>query len=121
MNNEQSNCGAPVGTSKSAWVEIPREIFERLSFLGILPPIASDIKNTREYNYGASNYSEQDHVIQPWSIWLDYPGLTSFDHDIIKRVLRSKATDTRLLDYTKIIHICEERIRQLEYEQPANS
>lgn len=114
MNNTQQSNPTPTGNSKSAWVEIPREIFERLSFLGILPPIASDIKNTREYNYGASNYSEQDHVIQPWSIWLDYPGLTSFDHDIIKRVLRSKTTDTRLLDYTKIIHICEERIRQIQ-------
>ena len=60
-------------------------------------------------------------MIQPWTIWLDYPNLTSFDHDIIKRILREKEEpgstkiDSRIKDYKKIIHIAKERIRQLSY------
>jgi hypothetical protein len=67
----------------------------------------------RNHNVGESNYAE--HIIQPWSIWMDYPELTPWDHDIIKRILRTKTTDSRTKDYQKIIHICEERIRQLEF------
>ena len=63
-------------------MEISDELYDKLKYLGIIP---NDI---RSYNVGNSNYS--DHIIQPWSIWLDYPELTSFDHDIIKRVLRIK-------------------------------
>lgn len=88
-------------------MEIDEELYNKLKYLGIIP---ADI---RTYNVGNSNYS--DHVIQPWSIWLDYPELTSFDHDIIKRVLRTKAGESRDTDYLKIIHICKERIRQLSY------
>lgn len=86
-------------------MEISDELYDKLKYLGI---ITNDI---RSYNVGNSNYS--DHVIQPWSIWLDYPELTSFDHDIIKRVLRNKIGENRETDYLKIIHICKERIRQL--------
>lgn len=70
-------------------------------------------------NVGTSDYSK--HIIQPWSIWLDY-NLDPWDADIIKRVLRTKvvpcmsAVATRIVDYKKIIHICEEKIRQLENE-----
>lgn len=32
----------------------------------------------------------------------------------LKRILRTKSTDSRKLDYEKIIHICKERIRQIE-------
>ena len=88
-------------------MEISDELYNKLKYLGIIPD------DTRSYNIGESNYSE--HVIQPWSIWLDYPELTSFDHDIIKRVLRTKAGESRDIDYNKIIHICKERIRQLSY------
>ena len=87
-------------------MEISDELYDKLKYLGI---ITNDI---RSYNVGNSNYS--DHVIQPWSIWLDYPELTSFDHDIIKRVLRNKIGENRETDYLKIIHICKERIRQLD-------
>ena len=90
-------------------MEIDDDLAKRLKYLGIIP----DTNDTRSFNEGASNYSS--HTIQPWSIWLDYPELSSFDHDIIKRVLRTKATDSRALDYKKIIHICEERLRQLGY------
>lgn len=88
-------------------MEISDELYNKLKYLGIIP------NDTRSYNVGESNYSK--HIIQPWSIWLDYPELTSFDHDIIKRVLRTKAGESRDIDYNKIIHICKERIRQLSY------
>nr|DAF79300.1 MAG TPA: hypothetical protein [Caudoviricetes sp.] len=70
--------------------------------------------DTRSYNVGASDYAE--HKIQPWDIWLEYD-LNPWDADIIKRVLRKKKTDGRRLDYEKIIHICKERIRQLDNEK----
>ena len=85
-------------------VAIPKDLYLRLNELGIIP------NDVRSRNVGASDYSE--HLIQPWSIWLEY-GLNPWDADIIKRVLRYKSTDTRVMDYEKIIHICEERIRQL--------
>ena len=94
-------------------VTINRPLLERLEYIGVLAD------SDRDYNIGASNYSK--HVIQPWSIWLDY-NLDPWDADIIKRVLRTKiepgmsATESRILDYKKIIHICNERIRQLELE-----
>lgn len=88
-------------------MEISDELYDKLKYLGIIPD------DTRSYNVGESNYSK--HIIQPWSIWLDYPELTSFDHDIIKRVLRTKTGENRETDYLKIIHIAKERIRQLNY------
>lgn len=68
-----------------------------------------DNKNPRTYNIGKSDYSQ--HAIQPWDIWLEYK-LDPWDADIIKRVLRKKEGE-EILDYQKIIHICEEKIRQL--------
>lgn len=70
--------------------------------------------DTRSYNVGASDYAA--HKIQPWDIWLEYD-LNPWDADIVKRVLRTKKTDGRRLDYEKIIHICKERIRQLDNEK----
>ena len=67
-------------------------------------------KDTRNYNVGASDYSQ--HKIQPWDIWLEYR-LNPWDADIIKRVLRVKPGERRL-DYEKIKHICDERIRQID-------
>lgn len=86
--------------------EISDELYNKLEVLGIL----GDDTSSREYNVGSSNYSE--HTIQPWSIWIDW-NLNPWDADIIKRVLRTKADTSRKEDYLKIIHICEERIRQL--------
>ena len=46
--------------------------------------------------------------------------LNPWDADIIKRVLRTKIepgltpVESRILDYNKIIHICHERINQLD-------
>jgi hypothetical protein len=67
--------------------------------------------NPREYNVGHSDYSKRR--IQPWDIWFEY-GLNPWDADIVKRILRDKGE--RRLDYEKIKHICDERIRQIDEE-----
>lgn len=90
--------------------EISDELYAKLEHLGI---INDKNNNVRNHNIGNSDYSE--HIIQPWSIWLDY-NLNPFDADIIKRVLRNKLGESRKQDYEKIIHICQERIRQIETE-----
>lgn len=71
----------------------------------------------RKKNVGNSNYSE--HYIQPWDIWAEYH-LNPWDADVVKRILRKKEEpgmtqmESRILDYKKIIHVCQERIRQLK-------
>ena len=62
------------------------------------------------YNIGSSDYSSK--AIQPWQIWEEY-NLNPWDADIVKRVLRTKAGEDPVLDYQKIIHICQYRIKQL--------
>ena len=84
---------------------IDDETYDELKRLGILDT------SVRSYNRGASDYSR--HTIQPWTIWQDY-NLNPWDADIVKRILRTKKGDSRRLDYEKIIHICEERIRQID-------
>lgn len=86
-------------------MEIDNEIYKRLKIRGLLPD------KVRDHNVGESDYSA--HVIQPWSIWIDY-ALNPWDADIVKRVLRTKQGEDRKQDYQKIIHICEERIRQID-------
>ena len=73
-------------------------------------PTASS-PDIRQFNVGTSDYAK--HKIQPWDIWLDYD-LNPWDADLVKRVLRTKEGDSRILDYEKMIHICQERIRQLK-------
>ena len=93
--------------------QIEEDLYNRLEKLGLIP------NEVRKDNVGKSDYSK--HTIQPWSIWLDY-NLNAWDADIVKRVLRTKEEpgmpfrDSRIMDYNKIIHICKERIRQLESE-----
>nr|DAX08933.1 MAG TPA: hypothetical protein [Bacteriophage sp.] len=78
-------------------------------------------EDIRSYNVGNSNYSK--HKIQPWDIWREY-NLNPWDADIVKRILREKEEpgmskeDARIMDYEKIIHICKERIRQIEEDKP---
>ena len=93
-------------------VKIDWELYKQLKWLGI---INSEDDKVRTYNVGNSNYSK--HLIQPWTIWLDYPELTGWDQDIIKRVLRTKKGETRAMDYEKIIHDCEERLRQIKISE----
>ena len=75
------------------------------------------VESVRNHNVGNSDYSK--HKIQPWDIWIEYK-LNPFDADIVKRILRKKAEpgmseqESRRMDYEKIIHICEERIRQID-------
>ena len=94
--------------------EISDELYSTLEYLGIIDD------GVRSHNVGKSNYSRK--VIQPWTIWLAYPELTAWDDDIIKRVLRIKeeegmsANEARKMDYEKIIHKCQERIRQIDVE-----
>ena len=84
--------------------------------IGLVSRIASpnwreEVKSdTRDHNVGGSDYAQRR--IQPWDIWLEYQ-LNPWDADIVKRVLRSKPGERRL-DYEKIIHICQERIAQLD-------
>ena len=91
-------------------VKIDKALYDRLNYLGLIP------NETRNSNVGKSNYSKK--TIQPWSIWLDY-NLNPWDADIVKRILRTKEEpgmtleESRLMDYNKIIHICQERIRQI--------
>ena len=73
---------------------------------------------TRDYNVGKSDYAK--HKIQPWDIWKEY-NLNPWDADIVKRVLRTKEGEERSLDYEKIIHICKERIRQIDASEEAKS
>ena len=87
--------------------EINDKLYAKLKELGII----NEGSNVRNYNIGTSDYST--HVIQPWSIWIDY-NLNPFDADIVKRILRTKENTPRKEDYEKIIHICQERIRQIE-------
>lgn len=92
-------------------MEINDNLYNSLANLGII-----DKTGIRDNNVGASDYSQ--HIIQPWSIWKDY-NLNPWDADIVKRVLRTKnepglsEKESRILDYQKIIHICNERLRQL--------
>ncbi len=88
--------------------EIDDKLYAELVHLGI---INQDENNVRGYNIGTSDYST--HVVQPWAIWLDW-NLNPWDADIVKRVLRNKLGESRKQDYEKIIHICQERIRQIE-------
>lgn len=85
--------------------EISDELYYKLTYLGII----DEESDVRSHNVGKSDYSK--HIIQPWSIWLDY-NLNPWNADIVKRVLRHKDDTPRREDYQKIIHICQELIRQ---------
>lgn len=93
-------------------IPISTKLVNRFKQLGLV-----DSDKVRSTNVGESDYSE--HIIQPWSIWKDY-NLDPWDADIIKRVLRTKTVNgktpeqSRIEDYKKIIHVCNEKIRQLE-------
>ena len=96
-------------------MKLNRKEIEHLLNLGILK---STEESCQSYHIGKSDYSR--HIIQPWNIWLEF-GLNPWDADIVKRVLRTKGGEDRKLDYEKIIHVCRERIRQLEAERIEDS
>ena len=88
--------------------KISDKLYHQLKRLGIIDA------DTRSHNVGASDYSK--HLFQPWTAWIEY-NLNAFDADILKRVLRTKEGEDRITDYEKIIHICQERIRQLKFDK----
>lgn len=90
-------------------IKIDWTLYKELKRIGIIHDPSED--DVRSFNVGASNYSK--HIIQPWSIWIDW-NLDPWDADIIKRTLRDKKGESRISDYEKIIHICREKIRQIE-------
>ena len=73
-----------------------------------------EIQDHRKMNVGTSNYAK--FKFQVWDIWKEYK-LNPWDADIVKRVLRKKSSDSRIMDYEKIIHVCQERIAQLKEEE----
>ena len=83
--------------------------------------VDEEAQSIRDGNAGASNYPK--HCIENWAIWIDYPELTPFDKDMIKRLLRTKAEpgktmrQSRMLDLEKIIHIASEELRQLKLDE----
>lgn len=85
---------------------IPSDLYDELDRMGIIPC------DERSANVGESDYSQ--HIIQAWTIWLEY-NLNPWDADIVKRVLRRKKGNSRRMDYKKIIHISQERIRQIDH------
>lgn len=95
---------------------INEKALNKLIELGVLKTTKH---SCRDSNVGKSDYSE--HVIQPWTIWLEY-AMNAWDADIQKRLLRTKTEpgitieEARKMDYQKIIHNCQERIRQLDIE-----
>lgn len=88
-------------------MEINDELYQKLYHLGV---INDSQDNIRRNNIGASDYSK--HIIQPWSVWLDW-NLNPWDADIVKRICRHKDGEDDKIKYEKIIHICKERLRQI--------
>ena len=78
-----------------------------------------ETKEARNYNIGTSNYSSMPKGYQPWDLWKIYH-MSPWDADILKRLLRTKTEpgmtpqESRKLDYQKIIHVCQERINQID-------
>lgn len=91
-------------------MEINDELYQKLYYLGV---INDSQDNIRRNNVGDSDYSK--HIIQPWSVWLDW-NLNPWDADIVKRICRHKDGEDDKIKYEKIIHICQERLRQINNE-----
>ena len=76
-------------------------------------------ESIRNHNIGNSNYAKMPTGYQPWDLWKVYH-LNPWDADILKRLLRTKSEpgisskESRRLDYEKIIHVCQERINQID-------
>ena len=78
-----------------------------------------EAEEVRNHNVGNSNYSQMPKGYQPWDLWKIFH-MNPWDADILKRLLRTKAepcmtmAESRKLDYQKIIHVCQERINQID-------
>ena len=77
-----------------------------------------EVEEIRNHHVGNSNYSQMPKGYQPWDLWKIFH-MNPFDADILKRLLRTKTEpgmtpqESRKLDYEKIIHVCQERINQI--------
>ena len=107
MNEEELN---PYKEPTAPTVSIDYSLYNKLKKLGII----HSEDDVRSFNVGNSDYSK--HVIQPWSIALDW-NLDPWDMNIIKYTLRNKKGEDKIIEYEKIIHNCEEKIRQLKNVQ----
>lgn len=105
LKNRQTATATDVALNCDVTEEVAQSYIDRIS-----SPNWRFNVSTREHNVGESDYAK--HKIQPWDIWLEYR-LNPWDADIVKRVLRNKPGQRRL-DYEKIKHICDERIRQID-------
>ena len=78
-----------------------------------------EAEKIRNHHVGNSNYSQMPKGYQPWDLWKIFH-MNPFDADILKRLLRTKTEpgmtpqESRKLDYQKIIHVCQERINQID-------
>ena len=78
-----------------------------------------EAEEIRNHHVGNSNYSQMPKGYQPWDLWKIFH-MNPSDADIQKRLLRTKAEpgmtmeESRKLDYQKIIHVCQERINQID-------
>ena len=78
-----------------------------------------EAEEIRNHHVGNSNYSQMPKGYQPWDLWKIFH-MNPWDADIQKRLLRTKAEpgmtmeESRKLDYQKIIHVCQERINQID-------
>lgn len=91
------NCNGIIELSPSTTIPVPVNPFNR--------------EDVMSYHVGDSDYSQKR--IQPWDIWEEYE-LNPWDADIIKRTLRNKESQSRIMDYEKIIHVCKKRISMLK-------
>ena len=62
-----------------------------------------DVNEVRNVVEGSSDYNK--HRYQIWDIWIRFRINNGFDCDLVKRTLRTKQTDPRILDYKKMVHI----------------
>ena len=78
-----------------------------------------EAEEIRNHHVGNSNYSQMPKGYQPWDLWKIFH-MSPWDADILKRLLRTKVEpgmtpqESRKLDYQKIIHVCQERINQID-------
>jgi len=101
-----------VGPTKVATVEISKDFYNRLNYLGLIP---NDVNTS---NVGKSDYAQK--LIQPWVIFNDHSHLNYLECDIIKRILRTKMGESRMLDLEKCMHILKELIRQETFKEKNN-
>ena len=88
--------------------EISFKLYKELKRIGVIP------NKVNAKNVGKSDYSKN--LIQPWVVFNSYKNLNYQECDLIKRILRTKKGESRLLDLEKSKHILDELIRQEKFK-----